>query len=488
MRLPAPPNIARGLTGLRDVVQPRGSNVSSSSEPAATTTPTTVAALAAQWGNPTDISTILMVIGGDVVQKALAQGAGLWYFTPVCFSFGWVSYAFIALVNVTGDGRLLPPPDYPAKVLNLRSGYVRENRSWVVGRLLRDLETRVARGDRRDGDACALRITVYDALENRSGGLTRFSWTGNHLVALVIIVAQFGLAVGPIVLYGEWDIMMIIAVGTVLAQMAGSLPQWRAEKLPNRQNRKEVYALTQGNGSREVVVIRGNGQCLDLEELAALTNPRGGKLWEKFTGDNLLTAPQVKGVKGLATSPRAEYELRKSRKSYGLPLGFWLTRIMVTVQSILWLLLLVNVSTPRESNWFLLGIGAIGMFQNGISAGSERDPKHRNLPVHKVDTIRSQKVMDGIMDFEVTYGLGKPLLHEFFPGDLQDDEKEWWAGNQEPYDNKRQKDERSRGVPRTRLRQQEPRNSHSSEPEPDQAALQSPLMETPISHSHQDTS
>ena len=457
MRLPAPSNIARGLAGFRDVVQPRGS--SSSSEPA--TTPSTAAALAAQWGNPTDISTILMAIGGDVVQKALAQGAGLRCFTPVCFSFGWVSYAFIALVHVIGDGRLLPPPDHPAKVLNLRSGYVRENRSWVVGRLLRDLEARVAREDRLGGDHCALRITVYDALENQSGGLTRFSWTGNHFAALAIIAAQFGLAVGPIVLYGEWDIMMIIAVGTFLAQMAGSLPQWRAEKLPNRQNRKEVYALTQGNGSREVVVIRGNGQCLDLEELAALTNPRGGKLWEKFTGDNLLTAPQFKGARGLENSPRTDPELHKSRKSYGLPLGFWLTRIVVTVQSILWLLLLVNVSTPRESNWFLLGIGAIGMFQNGVSAGSERDPKHRNLPVHKVNTIRSQKVMDGIMDFEVTYGLGKPLLREFFPGDLQNDEKEWWAGNRDPYDNKRQKGEGARGAPRTRVPQQQTRDRNS---------------------------
>ncbi|KAK7953042.1 hypothetical protein PG988_013736 [Apiospora saccharicola] len=417
MRLPVPSDIARGLTGFRDVVQARGS---SSSEPV-----NTAEAMAGQWGNPTDISTILMIIGGDVVQKALAQGTGLWYFTPVCFSFGWVSYAFIALVNIIGDGRLLPPPDYPAKVLNLRSGYVRENRNWVVGRLLRDLETRVARKDRLDGDNSALRITIYDALQNRSGGLTQFRWTPNHFVALVIIAAQFGLAVGPIVLYGEWDIMMIIAVGTFLAQMAGSLPQWRAEKLPNRQNRTEVYALTQGNGSREVVVIFGKGECLDLEGLAALTNPRGGKIWEKFTGDNVLTAPQInQGAKGLESPTQPDPELRKLRKFYGLPLGFWLTRVVVTVQSILWLLLLVNVSTPRENNWFLLGIGAIGMFQNGISAGSERDPKHRNLPIRKVDTIRSQKVMDGFMDFEVAYGLGKPLLHEFFPGDLQNDEKE----------------------------------------------------------------
>ena len=63
-----------------------------------------------------------MVVGGDVVQNAFAQGTGKLY-TPVCFSFGCVAYAFTTLVGIIGDGRLLPRPDYPAKVLNLGSGY-----------------------------------------------------------------------------------------------------------------------------------------------------------------------------------------------------------------------------------------------------------------------------------------------------------------------------------------------------------------------------
>jgi hypothetical protein len=33
--------------------------------------------LGGQWANPADVSTILMVIGGDVVQKALAQSTGV---------------------------------------------------------------------------------------------------------------------------------------------------------------------------------------------------------------------------------------------------------------------------------------------------------------------------------------------------------------------------------------------------------------------------
>ncbi|KAK8079304.1 hypothetical protein PG994_003111 [Apiospora phragmitis] len=445
MRLPIPPTIARGLTGFRDAaVQARGTE-----RPATTST---AEALAGQWGNPTDISTILMIIGGDVVQKALAQGTGLWYFTPVCFSFGWVSYAFAALVNVLGDGRLLPPPDYPAKVLNLGSGY--------LGR--RPPAARPRHDD--DGDGAALRITVYDAVENRSGDLTRFRWTRTHSVALLIIADQFGLAAGPIALYGEWDIMTIVAVGTFLAQIAGSLPQWRAEKLPNRQKSREMYALTRGNGSREVVVISGKGKCFDLEELAALPNPQSGRLWEKFTGASLLSVPLLQGLRGFGTPTPTESEPLKPRKPCRLPLGFWLTRIVVTVQSILWLLLLVNVSMPRASNWFLLGIGAIGMFQNGISAGSDCDPKHRNLPLLKVKTIRSQKVMDGLMDLEVTYGNGEALLHEFFPGHLHPDEEEWWAGNKDPYDKKRKQEEQPRGTPRTQLSPKQTREPRPFEP------------------------
>jgi len=95
--------------------------------------------LATQWVNPSDVSTILFVLGGDVVQKAFSQATGKLY-VPVCFSFGCVAYAFVALVGIIGDGRLLAPPDYPCKVLNLKSGYLRENKNFVLGRLLRDLE------------------------------------------------------------------------------------------------------------------------------------------------------------------------------------------------------------------------------------------------------------------------------------------------------------------------------------------------------------
>lgn len=398
----------------------------------------TDASLSAQWSNPSDVSTILMVIGGDVVQKALAQGTGVWYFTPVCFSFGCVSYAFTALVNIIGDGRLLPEPDYPVKVFNLDSGYVRDNKNWVVGRLLRDIETGLSEEEPLADDA--IRISVFEAAVNHNG-LTHFSLSRMHLGGLACILLQLGLAAVPIALAREWDVMLITAAGTLLVQMAGCLPQWRAEKLPNRQARSATYALTQGNGSREVVVVFGNGNCLDLEELSASGSPRGGRPWEKFTWRDVLSRARagdggggVGGFPPAAPLPRRDTQLRRARVRYGLPLGFWLTRASVVAQSVLWLLLLVNVASARSYNWVLLAVGALGMFQNGYLAGVARPPHLRNLPLTRVEVIRAKKVMDGLMDLEEQYGCAEPLRDEFFPGRLREAEYEWWRGNREPYD------------------------------------------------------
>jgi len=71
---------------------------------------------------------VLLIIGGDVIQKAIAQLSGD-YLVPVAFSFGWVVYSFSMLMSIVGDGRLMPPPNYPAKVINAGSGYSHENRS-----------------------------------------------------------------------------------------------------------------------------------------------------------------------------------------------------------------------------------------------------------------------------------------------------------------------------------------------------------------------
>ena len=74
----------------------------------------TTAWLRGQWSNPSDIFTILLIIGGDIVQVAIAQlcGGPIKYLTPVSFSFGWVSRSIVQSENspnksaVTADKQL----------------------------------------------------------------------------------------------------------------------------------------------------------------------------------------------------------------------------------------------------------------------------------------------------------------------------------------------------------------------------------------------
>lgn len=71
----------------------------------------------AQWQNPGDIFSLLLLVGGDSVQKAIARLVGVpyklpftkakIYVTPVAFSFGWVAYAFMSLSSVIGESKLM---------------------------------------------------------------------------------------------------------------------------------------------------------------------------------------------------------------------------------------------------------------------------------------------------------------------------------------------------------------------------------------------
>lgn len=69
---------------------------------AAADEPTTVSGfLETQWRNPSDILSVLMLLGPDIVQKAIAQVSGR-AIAPVAFSFGWVAYAAASLLRVFG--------------------------------------------------------------------------------------------------------------------------------------------------------------------------------------------------------------------------------------------------------------------------------------------------------------------------------------------------------------------------------------------------
>lgn len=116
--------------------------------------------LARGWKGPGDVVSLLMIINGDMVQKALAQLSGD-TFVPVAFSFGWVVFSIQAFSTALGTGRLMPAPDMESIVINLRSGHQRVNRSWILGRLLRDW-------DYKPLDTGGLYITVLDAIDEEA--------------------------------------------------------------------------------------------------------------------------------------------------------------------------------------------------------------------------------------------------------------------------------------------------------------------------------
>lgn len=60
--------------------------------------------LEAQWRNPGDILSVLLLVGPDVIKLAIAQLSGR-FITPVAFSFGWVAYAPAALLSSLGGAK-----------------------------------------------------------------------------------------------------------------------------------------------------------------------------------------------------------------------------------------------------------------------------------------------------------------------------------------------------------------------------------------------
>jgi hypothetical protein len=246
--------------------------------------------ISSQWRGPQDVLSILLILGPDIIQRALAQLAGS-HITPVVFSFGWVAYAFSALLAAFGsmyscgglshtdfwpltscaDGRLVPEADFSAIVIGAKSGNQRSNRSWVIGRLLRDHEQRSSKlkyhNDKTYGKHEALRVTVFEVADSPKPGTIARDWV--YYSGFVVAVAQLGMAAIPTILAKNWSIMMITVMGNVLALLQGAMPHWRKEKWAAPSNGGYTVSITQGNGSQHVMVVLANEFTgFDLEILA----------------------------------------------------------------------------------------------------------------------------------------------------------------------------------------------------------------------------
>lgn len=306
----------------------------------------TATRLANQWRNPSDILSLLLIIGGDVVQRAIAQLFGVYvqpfhkgpifYLTPVAFSFGWVGYAFTSLASVVGDKQLMPSqPDTPCKVINCSTGYIRTNRSWLLGRLLRDHEIAVEDNSSPEyreldatGKTVSLRIDIFETHGDGKPQIDR-AWVFGWLT----ILAQLGISIAPWVLYDDWIIFLVTACGTVFALITGCLQQWGLEKWAARRlnypgstrNKTKTVCLTRGNGHPYAMILLCKGNAWDFEKMATAT-------------------------------------------SRSLPETPWLLGALAA----LWACLLITVAGLEQNTWFLLLIGGIGMMQNIYAASASR--------------------------------------------------------------------------------------------------------------------
>lgn len=317
--------------------------------------------LQSQWANPGDIVSLLLLVGGDIVQKAIAQLIGYKIrlpgksmsclsIAPVAFSFGWVAYGFTNLLAAIGDMKLMPTNEYPLILVNCSNGFIRETRSWVLGRLFRDHEIRNdvdARARNEGGRAESVRIDIFN-LEPVLGPSCDFVWW----LGWVTLLAQVAIAIIPWVLYSDWGIMIVTLCGNLLVALTCAMPQWAQEKWAgSKLEREKITCLTRGNGHLHIMVFVGVQGSWDLERLA--------------TGTSV---------------PRPE------------------TRCISLVLAILWTCLLISISGLKEHTWFLVGIGVIGMLQNIFAAGTPREPGASNF--HVTEFSRAPTIIGRRKDYK----------------------------------------------------------------------------------------
>ena len=403
--------------------------------------------LKAQWQNPADILSLLLLIGGDVVQRAIAQMFGTYirpfpgcprvYLTPVAFSFGWVGYAFTTLAAVVSDKQLMPAkPDGESVVINCDNGYTRKNRSWLLERVIRDHELRVQDGP---GDEAAklrdptnkqaaglsatgpavpvsMRIDIFNLEENLTGPSIDLVWVSGWIT----IILQLVISAAPWIKYGDWSIFLITGAGTLFALFTGSLRQWNLEKWPGRRlnNLEPKYPNKYRRGNRLealspiTAAARTNGmdiergqtgaqadQHISPEELPDTLKVNSGASSEARNGSKKKCVCLTRGnghkhvmvIRGAALA--RDVESLATATSRSVPETKWCLGGL----AILWTFFLISVSGIKNHTWFLILVGALGMFQNIYAASSPRNPEclgMRMTPYEERRTIIGAHVHD----------------------------------------------------------------------------------------------
>ncbi|GAB1316938.1 hypothetical protein MFIFM68171_07148 [Madurella fahalii] len=369
--------------------------------------------LRSQWQNPADVLSLLMLIGGDVVQKSIAQLFGFYlqpsprfpriYLTPVAFSFGWVAYAFVSLILAISDKQLMPStPDTPSVVINARTGFSRTNNSWLLGRVLRDHELRI--------DACpgplAARLSALNAdrAELEHAGLEHhaplrtslridiFTDDGGQgtlprvdrvwILGWATIVLQLAIAGLPWALYGDWAVFLVTAAGTLLALATGSLRQWALEKWPGRRLNPRPPSEAPVITDPETGAGAGAAHHLHPGPVPeAKTDSAGKKKCQCRPKPATKTICLTRGnghlnvLVILGSAAAWDLETLATARSESCPETVWCLGIMAAA----WVCLLISVAALEENTWFLVAVGGLGMVQNLYASSAPRSPESMGI-------------------------------------------------------------------------------------------------------------
>jgi hypothetical protein len=227
-------------------------------------------------------------------------------------------------------------------------------------------------------------VAIFEPSYSRPQGVPVFdwvSWTG-----VFVVIVQLGIAAIPWGLYRDWEVLLLTICGTLFAWSMGLLQH---STLTGR-NTNKTFALTAGPGTRDVIVILGNGVGLDLEDMAN--------------------------------------EIASGGRSYTATVAFAAILVM------LWTAPLITTSGMESHTWYLLAVGGIGMLQNIYVAGAMRLPSAYGIHLNFRECISDPKVMRTLMSVEEAYpNVGRCILPVLFPGPLRPDESVWWSNAEEKY-------------------------------------------------------
>lgn len=302
----------------------------------------------------------------------------------------------------------MPQPEIDCLIVDMKSGRAEKNKSWILARLVRDLEK--TSGTNIGG----LKVSIYDAGKPFKSTLLgpklrimndSTSFVQSLAANVIISAAFFGYETG-------WMITLLIHYGIELSGVTTQLSALRAENTIVRTDgtANNVYALMRSSGQRHVFIIHNaHNNALNLEDLADL----GVNHYDWFG-------------------------IRDSYNFIGMTLG--------------WLLFTILACHLSRGAGFLFGVIALGSVSNLIVAACPVDILHRIAQSIEIQPGASKR---NTLDFKTTYpidltsrqslthktdamqalkglenavpGFGEKLLKVVFPKRLSSEDELFWA-------------------------------------------------------------